>query len=501
MDNKLQAMLDKYGVTDETRAFLARDKKLFIDGDFVDASGSEMLDVLEPCTGTLLARTPVAEERDVDLAVAAARQAFEGEWANVKPAERAAFLYRLADLCEANKRTLAEIEALDAGKAISGCEPVDIDGSIDLLRYMAGWARDIDGSTRQVSAPGEHFAYTLKQPVGVVGAIVPWNWPFNMAIWKLAAPLAVGCTLVLKPAQLTPLSLLYFCELCQQAGLPRGVINVLTGRGSGCGNYLVGHPGINKVSFTGSTAVGKQVGKAAINNLNHVTLELGGKSAMVAFDDADIQRIVDATQQSIFFNTGQVCSAGSRLYVQRGIYDEVIRAVSERAMAMKIGVTLDPETEMGPAVSAGQRDTVAKYIRIGLEEGARLVCGGLPDEEGEGYFVKPTLFADGNNSMRIVQEEIFGPVLVVIPFDAEEQAIELANDNIYALTASVFTKDISRAHRCVRKLEAGTVWVNTHDMIDSNTPFGGFKQSGIGKDMGPEQLEYFLETKAVWIAL
>lgn len=256
----------------------------------------------------------------------------------------------------------------------------------------------------------------------------------------------------------------YFCELCQQAGLPKGVINELTGRGSGCGNYLVGHPGINKVSFTGSPAVGKQVGKAAINNLNHITLELGGKSAMVAFDDADIERIVAATQQSIFFNTGQVCSAGSRLYVQRGIYEEVIRAVSECAMAMKIGETLDPDTEMGPAVSAGQRDTVAKYIRIGLEE-------------------------------------IFGPVLVVIPFDTEEEALALANDNIYALTASVFTQDISRAHRFVRKLEAGTVWFNTHDMIDSNTPFGGFKQSGIGKDMGPEQLENFLETKAVWIAL
>lgn len=500
MDTKLLKMLDTYGVTDETRAFLARNKQHFIDGEFVDSSGPELLDVLEPCTATLLAKVPVGDEQDIDRAVAAARNAFEGEWAETKPVERAALLNRLADLCEANKRTLAEIEALDAGKAISGCEAVDIDGSIDLLRYMAGWARDIDGSTRQVSAPGEHFAYTLKQPVGVVGAIVPWNWPFNMAVWKLAAPLAVGCTIVLKPAQLTPLSLLYFAELCQQAGLPGGVINVVTGRGSGCGNYLVGHPGINKVSFTGSTSVGKQVGKAAMENVNHVTLELGGKSAMVAFDDADIQRIVDATQQSIFFNTGQVCSAGSRLYVQRGIYEQVIDAVATRASAMQIGATLNPETEMGPAVSAAQRQTVADYVCIGLEEGARLVCGGEPDE-GEGYFVKPTVFADCQNSMRIVQEEIFGPVLAVIPFDTEEEAIELANDNIYALTASVFTQDISRAHRCVKRLEAGTVWVNTHDMIDSNTPFGGFKQSGIGKDMGPEQLEHFLETKAVWLAL
>lgn len=501
MDPKLQTLLNKYAVTEDTRNFLEAKKQIFINGQFENSQGDEVLQVLEPCTEAVLASVPVSIDADVDRAVAAARRAFAGEWAQVTPAERAAFLYRLADLCEENKRTLTEIESLDAGKAISGCEAVDIEGSIDLLRYMAGWARDIEGATRQVSIPGEHFAFTLKQPVGVVAAIVPWNWPFNMAIWKLAAPLAVGCTLVLKPAQQTPLSMLYFAQLCQQAGLPGGVLNVVTGRGSGCGNYLAGHSGIDKVSFTGSTAVGKLVGKAAIENLNHLTLELGGKSAMVAFEDADIQRIVEATQQSIFFNTGQVCSAGSRLYVHSSIYEEVIRAVAARAEEMKIGITLDPETEMGPMVSDAQRKTVSGYIQIGLDEGARLVCGGKPETDGEGYFVKPTIFADCNNSMRIVQEEIFGPVLAVIPFDTEEQAMTLANDNIYALTASVFTRDISRAHRCVRKLEAGTVWVNTHDVIDSNTPFGGFKQSGFGKDMGPEQLEYYLETKAVWMAL
>ena len=501
MDPKLITLLEQYSVTEGTRNFLDAPKKLFINGEFVDSENDETLQILEPCTESVLANVLVAVDADVDRAVAAARQAFEGEWADTMPAQRAAFLNRLADLCEENKQTLTEIESLDAGKAISGCGEVDIDGSIDLLRYMAGWARDIEGATRQVSIPGDHFAYTLKQPVGVVGAIVPWNWPINMAIWKLAAPLAVGCTIILKPAQQTPLSLLYFAELCQQAGLPNGVLNVVTGRGSGCGNYLVSHPGINKVSFTGSTEVGKMVGKAAIENLNHLTLELGGKSAMVAFEDADIDRIVEATQQSIFFNTGQVCSAGSRLYVHKAIYEDVIKAVVERAEQMKIGITLDPETEMGPMVSDAQRKTVNKYIQIGLDEGARLVCGGLADTKGEGYFVKPTLFADCKNDMQIVQEEIFGPVLAVIPFETEEDAISMANDNIYALTASVFTRDVSRAHRCVRKLEAGTVWVNTHDMIDSNTPFGGFKQSGFGKDMGPEQLEHFLETKAVWMAL
>jgi len=501
MDTKVQAMIDKYGVTDGTRAFLAQTHKMYINGEFVDAENGEMSDVLEPCTEGVIASVPVASNDDADKAVAAARAAFDGgEWSQLKPAERERLLNRLADLVEENAQTIAEIEALDAGKAIEGCKAVDIAGSVDLLRYMAGWARNIDGATRDVSVPGEHFAYTLKQPVGVVAAIVPWNWPFNMAIWKLAAPLAVGCSLVLKPAQITPLSMLYFAQLCEKAGLPKGALNIITGRGSAVGNYLVAHPGINKVSFTGSTPVGQTVGKAAMENINHVTLELGGKSPMVVFEDAEIDRVVQATQQSIFFNTGQVCSGGSRMYVQRAIYDQVIEAVANRAAEMRLGDSLDSITEMGPAISAAQKKTVMDYIAIGKEEGARVVCGG-EEVEREGYFVPPTVFADCTNDMRIVQEEIFGPVLAVLPFDTEDEAITLANDNIYGLTASVFTRDLSRAHRCIQRLEAGTVWVNTHDMIDSNTPFGGVKQSGIGKDMGPEQLDHFLETKAVWIEL
>ena len=499
MDSKVTALIDQYGVTDRTRQFLLAPKKQYINGEFVGAQ--DYLRVLEPSTGGLLAEVPSAATEDVEAAISAARHAFDvGEWSTWKPAQRERVLHRLADLVEENLQTIAEIESLDAGKAIEGCKAVDIGGSIDLLRYMAGWATKIDGATRPVSVPGEHFAYTLKEPVGVVGAIVPWNWPFNMAIWKLAAPLAVGCTVVLKPAQLTPLSMLFFAELCAEAGLPAGALNILTGRGSTIGNDLVSHPDIDKVSFTGSTEVGITVGKAAIENINHLTLELGGKSPMVVFEDADIQRVVDATQQSIYFNTGQVCSGGSRLYVQRSIYDQTVQAIAGRAKQMVIGDTLNQETEMGPAISAGQKQTIMDYIAIGKEEGARLVCGG-EDPGGEGYYVQPTLFADCDNSMRIVQEEIFGPVLVAVPFDTEEEAIALANDNIYGLAASIFTRDISRAHRLIPKIESGTVWVNTHDMIDANTPFGGVKQSGVGKDMGPEQLEHFLETKAVWIQL
>lgn len=499
MDAAVSALIDKYGVTERTLNFLQAPKKQYINGEFTGARDS--LQVLEPSTGTLLAEVPSASTHDVEAAVSAARHAFAaGEWSTWKPAQRERVLHRLADLVEQNLQTLAEIESLDGGKAIEGCKAVDIGGSIDLLRYMAGWATKIEGATRPVSVPGEHFAYTLKQPVGVVGAIVPWNWPFNMAVWKLAAPLAVGCAVVLKPAQLTPLSLLFFAELCAEAGLPPGALNIVTGRGSTIGNDLVSHPGIDKVSFTGSTEVGITVGKAAIENINHVTLELGGKSPMLVFEDADIQRVVDATQQSIYFNTGQVCSGGSRLYVQRSIYQQTVEAIADRAGSMAVGDTLNPQTEMGPAISAGHKQTIMDYIAIGKKEGARLVCGGK-DPGGAGYFVQPTLFADCNNSMRIVREEIFGPVLAAVPFDTEEEALALANDNIYGLAASIFTRDISRAHRLAPKIESGTVWVNTHELIDANTPFGGVKQSGIGKDLGPEQLEHFLETKAVWIQL
>lgn len=477
-------------------AFFADSHGHFINGESL--VGGESTPIINPCDEAVLCTVPEGDERTVDMAISAAREAFaDGDWSQWTPAQRQSILWRLADLVERDRDIIAEIEALNAGKAISGCKAVDIDGAIDLLRYMAGWATKIEGATKSVSIPGEHFAYTLKEPIGVVGAVVPWNWPFNMAIWKLAAPLAVGCTVVLKPARITPLSMLYFSRLCEEAGLPSGVVNIVLGRGSDVGEALVAHSGVDKVSFTGSTPVGINVGLSATRNINPVTLELGGKSPILVFDDAEIEAVVDATQQSVFFNTGQVCSAGSRLYVHRSIHAEVVKAIAKRAAAMVVGDVLSDVTEMGPAISKSQRDSVNRYIELGTSEGAELVCGGV-NNHSPGYWLSPTIFDNCKNEMRVVQEEIFGPVLVVIPFDSEAQAVALANDNEFGLAASVFTRDIGRAQRVTRKLEAGTVWINTHDLIDANTPFGGVKKSGYGKDLGPEQLEHFLNTKSVW---
>lgn len=499
MKSGLARRFEQFGVTQRTRDFLAQRKGHFIANRWI--TDGEQTDILDPVCGEVLCTVPEGTVEYVDQAVTAARCAFEeGEWSQWSPVQRERLLQRLADLVEGHRQTLAEIEALDAGKAIEGCKAVDIDGAIDLLRYMAGWATKVEGATKSVSVPGDHFAYTLKRPIGVVGAIVPWNWPFNMAIWKLAAPLAVGCTIVIKPAQITPLSMLFFMELCLEAGMPPGVINLVLGRGSVVGDALANHPGINKMSFTGSTEVGKSVGKAAVGNLNPVTLELGGKSPMVVFPDANREKVVAATQQSVFFNTGQVCSAGSRIYLHEQIYDSFVQAIAARAEAMVVGDTLDPATDMGPAISELQRNLVQDYIDLGVREGARLVTGGRCDSNS-GYWLRPTVFAECRNDMRIVQEEIFGPVLVAIPFSDEDEVVSLANDNIYGLGASVFTQDISLAHRMVERLQAGTVWVNTHDLIDANTPFGGVKASGFGKDLGPEQLDHYLVTKAVWIEL
>ncbi|WP_339670015.1 aldehyde dehydrogenase family protein [Dasania marina] len=500
MDAITLANIDKYTVTEDTRNFLGKHHKMYINGEFVESASGQVSSIEDPATGGELITVTMANEADVDTAVAAARQAFEdSEWSRLSPMDRQALLLKLADLMEANAQTLAELESLDAGKAITGCMPVDIMGSIDFLRYMAGWATKIDGATRDVSTPNA-FGFTLKQAVGVVGAIVPWNWPLNMSMWKLAAPLTVGCTVVLKPAEITPLSMLYFARLCDEAGIPKGVVNIVTGKGSTVGNHLASHPGINKVSFTGSTPVGKLVGKAAVENITHVTLELGGKSPMVAFNDAKIADVVDSCINSVFFNSGQVCSAGSRLYVQRDIYEETVQAIAKALEDVVIGDPLDPETTQGPQISKTQFNSVMNYINIGKEEGARLVTGGAAIDR-PGYYIQPTLFADTTNDMRIVREEIFGPVLVVQPFDTEEEAMHLANDSQFGLAASVFTQDISRALRCVKKLHAGGVSVNTHDGGDYSLPFGGFKQSGIGKDMGPEQLAYFLETKTVFIQM
>lgn len=499
MDATVQEMITSYNVSTKTQAFLKAVPQMYIDGMWCAASSGETIAVYEPATGGLLSKIPAASCADVDKAVHAACTAFEtGPWAEMKPNERQRLIHHLADILEENSQTIAEIETLDNGKALQGCIDYDVLGAADLLRYMAGWATKIRGNTTTTSLPGEFFACTLKEPVGVVAAIVPWNWPLNMAVWKLAAPLAVGCTIVLKPAQLTSLSMIYFASLCEQAGIPKGVINIVTGSGSAIGGYLAGHPQINKVSFTGSTEVGREVGHAALKHMTRMTLELGGKSPILVFEDADVATVADATRYSIFYNSGQICSAGSRMYVHESIYKETVAAVVEVAKSIRLRPGLDAECDMGPVISKNAQISILNYIKKGVEEGASLMCGGEAVDR-PGYFVEPTVFADCTNSMTVMQEEIFGPVLCIASFSDEEEAIRLANDNIYGLAASVWTNDVSRAMRVVPRIKAGSVGVNCHDPDDSALPFGGYKESGFGKDRGAEQLEHFLETKNVVI--
>lgn len=499
-DSSIRDLIARFGVSDATVAFLAEPKLMFVGGKRISASDSATLDVAEPSTGGHLAVIPDGTLEDLELAVLAARRALAGPWRDLKPNEREKMLLRLSGLVERDAQILAEIETLDNGKAIGPCLDVDILGAADLLRYMAGWTTKIEGATRQVSASGEHLAMTLKEPVGVVGAIVPWNWPFSMAVWKLAAPLAAGCSIVLKPASQTSLSMIYFARLLEEAEIPPGVVNIVTGDGARLGERLCQHPGVDKVSFTGSTPVGRQVGAAAGRALSQVTLELGGKSAMIAFADADISAVAAATRWSVFFNAGQVCSAGSRLYVHASILDEMLVALKSVVSAMKMAPGLDPECDIGPVISAQARDRILNEIEIAKAEGADVVIQGN-DTESDGAFVAPTVVVAPRNDLRIVQEEIFGPVLTVIPFNTEQEAIELANQNAYGLAASVWTKDVSRALRVSRRLEAGTVWVNAHDLVDSAMPFGGVKASGFGRDLGPEQVRHYLQTKTVWLSV
>jgi phenylacetaldehyde dehydrogenase len=486
----------------EVRDFLGRPKRMLVGGEWLDARSGETFGTENPATGEQIAEVPAADKADVDAAVAAAREAFEGVWRSMAPAGRAALLYGVAELIDAHREELAQLEALDNGKPVTGARSLDVPFAAEMFRYMAGWATKLSGRTFDISLSGEPYhAYTRREPAGVAAGIVPWNYPLAQASFKIAPALAAGCTMILKPAEQTPLSALRLGELMVEAGIPAGVVNVVTGFGETAGAAVAAHPGIDKVTFTGSTAVGKSVLQAsALSNLKRVTLELGGKSPNIIFADADLELSIPTAAAAIFANTGQVCNAGSRLYVQRPVFDEVMEGVAREASELRLGYGLDPSTDLGPLVSEAQRARVSGYVRAGLAEGAEAIVGN-GDVEAEGYFFGPTILTNTRPEMSVVREEIFGPVLVAEPFDDLEEIAPVANETIYGLSASIFTSNLSTAHLLASRLKAGAVWINCFGLFDPNLPFGGFKQSGIGREMGLEGVEAFTEVKAVTVKL
>ncbi|GGF00153.1 aldehyde dehydrogenase family protein [Mycetocola zhadangensis] len=472
--------------------------KLLIDGDWVDGSG-DALDIHDPSTGQVISTFTGASADDVDRAVRAASRALEGEWSTMPPSVRGRLLWRLADALEEHLEEFAQLESLNTGKPLRVTRSFEIPQAIDILRYNAGWATKLNGETRDVSLPGEWHTYTMRRPLGVAGLIVPWNNPLVMAVAKLAPALAAGCTVVLKPAELTPVTAARLGELVCDLGFPAGVINIVPGLGTVAGEAIATHPLVDKVSFTGSTAVGQHLQRTTAASLKRLSLELGGKSPVLIFADADLDRAIDSAALSIFSNSGQICAAGSRLYVQSSVADRVIDGISERAKALSLGGGLEEGTTMGPLISARQRERVLRYIGEGLEQGAELAAGGFaPDRPG--FFVQPTVLTNAAPGMSVVAEEIFGPVLVTQTFDDPEELdaiVGRANNSVYGLSAYVWTRDLARAHRIARRLAAGNVRVNTHSGMDPNMPFGGVKASGYGKENGREGVEAYTELTSV----
>jgi aldehyde dehydrogenase (NAD+) len=469
---------------------------LLIDGKRVPALSGCYFDTLNPATEQVIARVAEADTADIDAAVRSARAAFEGAWGHMRAADRGHALLRLADLIRQNIDELVELESLDSGKPISAIRRQDLPAVLDTLAYYAGWADKINGQV--IPARPDALTYTVREPMGVVAAIVPWNFPLMIGMWKIAPALACGCTVVLKPAELTPLTALRIGELALEAGFPPGVLNVVPGFGKTAGQALVDHPDVDKVTFTGSPGVGRQILRSAAGNLKRVTLELGGKSANIIFPDADLDAAVKAAGSGIFFNAGQVCSAGSRILVHEKIHDEVVERLAARASMIRLGDPKDSATAMGPLISAGQMKRVLDYIEVGRNEGARIAAGGTRHGD-TGYFVNPTIFTEVEHDMRISQEEIFGPVAAVLRFKDDEDAIRLANGTSYGLAAGVWTTDIGRGHRFAKRLKAGTVWVNTFGPTDVRLPWGGARDSGFGREHGESAIENFTEPKVVWI--
>lgn len=485
----------------ELRSWLSKPRPMLINGKWVRAKSGKVFEVHDPATEMLLATVAEGDAADIDDAVRAARAALEqGPWSRMSPSARGRIIHRIGDLILEHLDELAQLESLDNGKPFSVARVADVPLSADMFHYMSGWATKIEGKHIAIShlaAPGEYLSFTRPEPIGVVGQIIPWNFPLLMAAWKLAPALATGCTVVLKVAEETPLSALMLGELLQEAGLPDGVVNIVPGFGETAGAALAAHPGVDKVAFTGSTEVGRLIVQAASRDLKKVSLELGGKSPNIILGDADIDAAIDGATAGIFFNHGQCCNAGSRLFVQEKIFDKVVAGIAANAGKIKLGVGMDPATEMGPLVSQVQYGRVTGYLKAGLEEGARALTGGSA-HGNNGYFVKPTVLVDTTPNMKVVREEIFGPVLVAIPFgEVNDKLIDDANDSIYGLAAGVWSRDMAKAQQIGNRIKAGTVWINCYHVFDSALPFGGYKQSGWGREMGQAVLSNYLETKAI----